>query len=341
MKYVTIIIPMYNSEKYILNCLNTVINQSYKNIKVLLVDDGSTDNTINVCQHFLKKNKIKNMEILSKKNGGPSSARNYGLEHAKTDYICFVDSDDEIKSDYVEKMIKEKNDLVIAGYIEKYYNKEIINNIVNKKKILNDLEFDKMLLNVPLTSYFNSPCCKLYKTSIIKNNKLKFDENINIGEDLKFNLLYFEKCKSITLIPDNLYYYNHININSLTSKFNENRWDIELDLFKVYMNYFKKKNNYKTFEEEINEFLLSSLTKTCYTLIKSNKENKFKINYIKKMINDKVFKNKIFSRNKISNKIAFLSIKIKSYIPIYLFYRIRFLSLYIKKNNSNISIYIL
>lgn len=325
MEKVTIIIPMYNSENYILNCLKAIKNQTYKEIKVILVDDGSNDNTIEVCKEFIEKNNIKYIDILSKKNGGASSARNYGLKYVETEYVCFVDSDDIINKDYVEILMKNKNDFVIAGYIEKKKFIEKPINLVSEKKNVRDDDLYKLIFKVPLINFLNPPYCKLYKNSIIKKNHITFDENLKIGEDLKFNLTYLEMCKSVTFLPDNIYLYTDTNINSLTTQFNDNRWKIELDLFTIYENYFKKNNSYNRYEKEINEFLLSSFAKTCYTLLKSNKLKMYKINYLKSMIKDEIFNNKSFSFKKFSNKIVFVSIKIKCYLPVYLFYKLKIL----------------
>ena len=99
---ISIIVPIYNMEKYLNKGVNSIINQSYENLEIILVNDGSTDDSLNICNKFKKKDK--RVVVLKKENGGLSSARNYGIEHANGKYISFVDADDYIEKDYIEKL---------------------------------------------------------------------------------------------------------------------------------------------------------------------------------------------------------------------------------------------
>lgn len=115
---ISIIVPVYNVEKYVLKCLKSLVNQSYDNIEILVVDDGSTDKSGKICDEFALKDK--RIRVFHKKNGGLSSARNFGIKKAKGEYICLVDSDDYVRKEFVEKMLeaaKEKNaEIVVCGY---------------------------------------------------------------------------------------------------------------------------------------------------------------------------------------------------------------------------------
>ena len=113
-KNITIIIPLYNKEKYIYKCLNSILLQSYGFYEVLIIDDGSTDNSAKICEEFYSKDK--RFKYFSKENGGVSSARNLGIEKAKYDYIVFVDADDYIEEDYLKSLIEYECDLVVEGF---------------------------------------------------------------------------------------------------------------------------------------------------------------------------------------------------------------------------------
>lgn len=125
-KKVTIIIPVYNVEKYLSRCLNNVINQTYSNIEIILVNDGATDNSQVICEEYKKKDD--RIKLLVKENGGLSDARNYGIPYATGDYIAFIDSDDMIHTSYIEYLLnlieKYNGDISICGY-QSFYDSEI------------------------------------------------------------------------------------------------------------------------------------------------------------------------------------------------------------------------
>lgn len=332
MEKVSIIIPMYNSQDYILDCLKNIQKQSYKNYEVLIIDDGSIDGSVELCNEYIKKNKIKNIKVLTKENGGPSSARNFGIRNTNSEFICFVDSDDSITEDYLLNLLNNKDDLVISGYIDKFKTSSKYIGVVNKKLIINKKNISDYILQAKTVQFFNPPFNKLYKSNIIKNNNLYFDENLKMGEDFKFNIEYLKQCNSITLIPECIYIYNHINENALTCKFKENRWEIEKELFNTFCSFFSEpyiKNN----ENDINEYLLTSINKTVYTLLKSDLTKKYKKEYLKKIFSDPILKSKKYNCSKLSNKITCISLNLKTYKFIELFYKLKILYERIKNKN--------
>ena len=128
---VSVIIPIYNTQKYLKRCMDSVIEQTYQNIEIILIDDGSSDNSLEICKKYQENDK--RVYIISGKNCGVSHARNLGIDKAKGKYLYFVDSDDYLEKEAIEKMLIEykmrNNQLVIAGY------KEIENNLVKEKKL--------------------------------------------------------------------------------------------------------------------------------------------------------------------------------------------------------------
>lgn len=203
MKKISIIIPIYNAEKYICRCIESVINQTYKNIEILLINDGSSDKTQNIIENYKK---YENIIIINKVNSGVSDTRNLGLQRASGDFVMFVDADDYIDSDYIEKMINVANDydLIISGYKEIKDNNIEYKSIYKKSIIKNktiDITFPKKKSDYFSTIEFN-PCWKmLISMSLIKNNKINFNSDIKYGEDMLFSLFcYIFSKKTIYLL---------------------------------------------------------------------------------------------------------------------------------------------
>lgn len=201
---ISIIVPVYNVEKYLEKCVKSIIKQTYKNIEIILVDDGSKDNSGKICDELEKiDNRIK---VIHKENGGLSDARNAGLKIATGKYIGFVDSDDYIKEDMFEtlyKLNKENNsDISIVSYYE-IYNERVISVRESKElEILNKIEAIKeLLIDTKIQSYAWN---KLFKKELFNN--IEFPTNKNF-EDIATTLLLFEKANKIVLLEDPKYYY--------------------------------------------------------------------------------------------------------------------------------------
>lgn len=229
---VSIIVPIYNGEKYIHRCIKSILKQTHINLEVILVDDGSTDNSKAICDQYSKYDS--RVKIICKKNKGVSAARNAGIKIAQGRYIQFIDVDDYIEEKMTEEMIAsiKKSDLVIVGYNNIYDDNTItstpisdISGLYTKIKFLSEFGvfFERLLIN----TIWN----KLYVKKIIDENNIKFDEDISLGEDLLFNIRYIEKCSNITVLDVCLYNYYHVNINSLTSKYKSNHFETEKFLY--------------------------------------------------------------------------------------------------------------
>lgn len=203
---VSVIVPVYNGEKTIERCIQSILKQTYKNISIIVVDDGSTDQTEKILKKFVDNDKV---TILHEKNSGASHARNVAIQKVKTDLISFVDSDDYVEVDFVKNMVEglrvSNADMCITGinYIygdkvkQSKYKKGIINK--NNKNFWNTV----LKANGPMGFIWN----KLWKTSIIRSNRIKFDENVIISEDLLFCVEYLFSIDSINIISN--YDYNY------------------------------------------------------------------------------------------------------------------------------------
>ncbi len=242
---ISIIIPIYNVEQYLSKCLESVINQTYKNIEIILINDGSTDNSGRICDEYSKKDK--RIKVLHKKNGGVSSARNEGLKIANGKYIGFVDPDDYISSNMFEILInnmeKYNVDLSIINYdsFQEYSNKKQFKNTnIPNKKILNK----KDLFNY-LMGYYNSfggyTWNKLYKMEIIKTAKLNFDEKITICEDVLFNTQYINNIKNGIFENIMLYHYLIRNNGACNSRYNSEYLSV-LESYEKINNIYDKNN---------------------------------------------------------------------------------------------------
>lgn len=210
-KLISIIVPIYNSDKYLFRCINSLIKQSYQNLEIILIDDGSTDNSKKICNYFLKKDK--RIKFFIKSNGGVSSARNLGLLNAKGDYIAFVDSDDYIEADMLEKLlnslIENESQISICNLIfEDHSGKELTSyNTSNCQFDRYDLP-NKMYNFLSINGYVWN---KLYDKNLIFKGSytILFDENIGILEDNLFNYKIFENNSKFNCcyINEKLYHY--------------------------------------------------------------------------------------------------------------------------------------
>ena len=244
MEKISVIVPVYRAEKYIERCITSIVNQTYEELEILLIDDGSPDKCPQICEEWAKKDG--RIEVIHKENEGVSSARNIGISKASGDYIVFVDSDDFLDSEFLYKMIKclKKNnsDMAICNF---YPNREIK---LEEKLTRNDV-YNYLLDKKRFRGYTWN---KLYKASIIKNNKIRFENNIYICEDLLFNCEYINYCLSASYVNERLYYYNDDSVSALNSKLNSKFLSIfdaydqiekiyirnKCDLNKFYISYF-------------------------------------------------------------------------------------------------------
>ncbi len=214
---VSVIIAVYNVEKYLKRCLKSVINQTYKNIEIVLVDDGSKDSSGKICDEY--KEKYENVVVTHKKNGGLASARNAGLELAKGEYVCFIDSDDWLEENYVEVLynkIKENKSQVVRCEFYKNNKKEqkIETEGTDKETKYNKEQIRENLIPEIL---LGKRMCYTWALMIKKDvaKKIKFDESKLLLEDTCFFLNLLLHIENIILIPNPLYHY-YENTNSLT-----------------------------------------------------------------------------------------------------------------------------
>ena len=238
---VTVIVTLYNKERYIERCLRSIAGQSYSNLEIFVVNDGSTDNSLLKAKQIGSKDERFN--IIDKKNGGLSSARNYGIKLAHGKEIIFIDGDDYIDKEYISNLMKySMYDLVISGFYESL-NGEKIKECKPRSQVIYKDNFKDYVFNSKHYFYCVLAWNKLFQTSIIKKNKLQF-ENIVMGEDADFLFKYLVYCKKIKIIAK-ANYCNVIIPNTLSRKKVDNLWQHNLEVVdSAQRNLSLSKNNY-------------------------------------------------------------------------------------------------
>lgn len=209
---ISLVVPVYNTSRYLRKCLESIRNQAFSKIEVLLIDDGSTDDSIPICQEFVANDS--RFKLYCKENGGVSSARNFGISKAKGDWLLFVDSDDELMAHGIEKLysnITDEVEMVMAGY-EEYDDFGNLQYAVTDriKSKITIPESIRQLFSPTIYKYQGFLWNKLLKNSVISVNNLRFDESIYYNEDRLFLFFYLQKCsKSVIYITDPVYKYIH------------------------------------------------------------------------------------------------------------------------------------
>lgn len=215
---VSIIVPVYNTEKYLPCCINSILTQTFTDFELLLIDDGSKDNSGKICDDYAKRDK--RIRVFHKENGGVSSARNVGLDNARGEWICFCDADDYVEKNWLTFFYPtdiSKGYLRVQGYEYIQSNKsKIISSqsvlLKTKSNILKSI----IKLESARISLYKAPWNKMYLSSIIKKNNIYFDETISLGEDYLFTLNYLCHINTLNIIE--CHEYKYINDNSTLNK---------------------------------------------------------------------------------------------------------------------------
>lgn len=210
---ISVIVPVYNVEKYLDKCVESIVNQTYKNLEIILIDDGSPDNCPKICDAWAEKDS--RIKAIHKKNGGVSFARNTGLEIITGEYVTFVDSDDWIENDYISTLL-ENAMITGADVVVSSFTFENLQGDAEKINVPSGaFEGTDIVLNYLLDKIRPEACGKLLKTQSAKN--LKFDETFGYAEDLLFNYEVFKQCTKISCINSHKYHYLQDSGNSSTT----------------------------------------------------------------------------------------------------------------------------
>ena len=221
---ISVIVPVYNVEKYIRRCLDSIVNQTYSNLEIILIDDGSKDASGKICDEYAKKDN--RITVIHKKNGGLSSARNVGIENSNGKYITFIDSDDMIKENFIsvlyDNLINFDSQISICGY-KFVYNNMVPFDVDKKKEKISVFSSEKALMKMLYQKQINNSAWgKLYLKSIFKD--IRYPEG-KIYEDIPVTYKTFLKSNRIVLTSAQCYFYTKRE-ESISSSFNEKTLDI-------------------------------------------------------------------------------------------------------------------
>lgn len=296
---VSIIVPVYNAEKYLDKCIKSILNQKFTGFELILINDGSSDKSLEIINNYkLLDDRIK---VINQQNSGSSHSRNAGIHIAKGKYICFVDSDDWIEDnmliDCISIMKTNETDMVISGmYIDKVSDEGKIYTQINNYKYCKWDTVDKIkcnIIDIFPNALINSSCNKLYRKDVIKLNKIEFLDT-NIGEDTIFNLEILKYVKSIIITDKSYYHYMRYPSNlSLTRQIINDAYERYLDIHKkmndlfLYWGEIDKNIYYK-----INQTMFSQYFSTTLKILKADK-NIYPYDVQKKMLDNGLKNNTI------------------------------------------------
>lgn len=252
---VSIIVPVYNVEKYLAKCLDSCINQTFKDLEIICVNDGSTDRSLDILLHY--QNLDSRIKIINKDNGGLSSSRNVGVNNAEGKYLLFLDSDDFLSSVAIEHLYKNaqsnSSDVVIFDFFLGHVNpsqRQILtisrwadNRYENKPFNADNIEQDDFLL-IPHTAWL-----KLYRTEFLKQNNITFIEGI-IYEDVPYFASVFTKAEKITYLKEPLYHYIIGRDGQIMGKNDETLFDI-ITVYKEFFAIFKQSSYFEKFKHSL------------------------------------------------------------------------------------------
>ena len=220
-KLVSIIIPVYNARLYVKRCLDSIVNQTYKNLQILIIDDGSFDGSSDICELYMTDKRV---QVFHQKNSGASAARNFGLDRAEGEYILFVDADDYIDTNLLDKAVHKMEQYgadILLFDVNEITEKGVfrfINDFEKQHIKLNELDIGEIVHLILIDSISNMACNKLYRSRLWDHFRFP------IGycyEDLFIQPSIFQSARKFIYLADTLYYNNRINPNSTTSELND------------------------------------------------------------------------------------------------------------------------
>ena len=318
---VSIIVPIYNVEDYLEECIDSLVNQTYKNIEIILVDDGSTDGSSSICDKYAEQDK--RIVLIRKTNGGLADARNAGISAISGSYATIVDADDWIDLETIEVLINKIHssqnpiDCLIFSYVKERINSRRINHVFECDKDF-DVEEGRNLVYRRLfgpigkemqhpekLDYLSSCCMKLYKTEIIKKGRPFSNSYVGTGEDGLFNIYALDGVRFFSYI-DRAFYHYRKNPNSITSKYKDNLQQQWTNLFREY----RKKIELSSFGEEYTKGLVNRISLSIIGIglneISSPYSAFSQIKLLKKYLSSKMYVESLKS-----NDISFLPFKWK------------------------------
>ena len=284
MNKVSIIIPVYNTKKYLEQCVFSIIEQTYQNIEVLLVDDGSTDGTSDLCDEIAKKDS--RVRVIHKTNGGAATARNLGIDEATGEYVMFVDSDDWLDTDAIENLVehadKNNTDVIRFSYVREFEGKQLVkkNTFLEERAYSGDecrnvcrqiLGLTGKELAHPESMNFLASCgFNMYRKSILTESNVRFLPIQEIGSfvDGLFNFSVFMNVKNFEFIDKPYYHYRKTNENAATAGYRKNYVPRQLILFEKLRSKIQE-NDWAFFQEAFNNRMVFSTMEISFNALRN------------------------------------------------------------------------
>lgn len=325
---ISVVIPVYNAEVYIKRCLESIQKQTYDNLEIIVVNDGSTDNTQKVLEEIQQQDR--RIKLIQKENEGVSAARNDGVATATGKYVYFIDSDDYVENNIIEKLYKvisSQGELSVCGFTTVFMNKEDAPfSLYDSTSIISIEEYLEKMSQYLYSVYYGSLWNKMYVTEIIKRNNLKFRKDISLAEDFIFNLDYLQYVKKVTMLPECMYYYYQGNEESLTKK--SDPWYI-WNMARIRLNYcmekYREMNMLDSCKRNINTIIANELVGPTYDIINNREwDRKQAIRKLKELYRDTFTKEAVkeTSNPQMVHRIAKVCLGMHSYCMFYILMKI-------------------
>ena len=301
---VSLIIPIYNGEDFLKGCIESILAQTYRNIEIILVNDGSTDNSGKICEYYSKlDNRIK---VIHKENGGQSEARNFGIDISSGDLISFIDCDDEVSEEYVsflkDNLDKYDADISVSSFTYITPKREIVHATGEVSLLSNDQALRRMLMN---DGFDMGPWAKLYKKELFENIRFPVGK---LFEDSYTTYQIFAEAKKVIFVSKSIYHYIHRSNSTVNGQFNEKKMDL-IEMNEKNAEFIKQNFPHLTLEahRRVVWSYFSSLNQ-----IMSSDDKKVIEKYSPKVVHFILEQDSFFRENKflsLRDKLAFYSLK--------------------------------
>ncbi len=258
---VSIIVPIYNAAPYLHQCLDSILAQSFRDFEAILVNDGSTDGSLDICRAYAQADS--RFLVIDKPNSGVSDSRNAALKLARGKYLQFADSDDWLTQDAAETMYRAAEragaDLVVCHFYRVAGERAARQGHIKKERILTRSDYAEEMMKAPANYYYGVLWNKLYRRSIVEANRLAFDPAVKWSEDFLFNLEYLERARLIVAVPAPVYYYRKRENSLISSQANLRKLiAMKRATFGEYKELYQKLDLYDEQKAGVYRYLLSA-----------------------------------------------------------------------------------
>ena len=228
---ISIIIPVFNGARYIRRCIDSILCQDYSDCQIIIIDDGSSDDTLKICHQMVGLNSA--FDIIHQENQGVSAARNAGIGRGKMEWIYFLDADDELDQGALETMkrfLDSNSQWIVMNYKKQVEGTQVIEENVLEIENLENFAGKKGFAELLNSGLFKYPCGKLYKTDIIQKNNIQFPLKVVYGEDIRFNLRYFCFVDQYIIQPSSAFIYHIRQGEGAGSAYYKDSFQMQMDI---------------------------------------------------------------------------------------------------------------